>query len=88
MGSIELTDGAILEVDSVLFATGYYHSYPFLSDFESRASVSEDTKIVHGQYTVLNLHDDLFYIRKRDTLRQLTCSGSHSHPSGCASKYL
>jgi hypothetical protein len=56
-----MLDGSVIEVDSVLFATGYYHSYPFFRDYQARRT-SESTKIVQSQYTVLNLHQDLFYI--------------------------
>ncbi|KAK4689322.1 hypothetical protein P7C73_g802, partial [Tremellales sp. Uapishka_1] len=61
-GQVEMADGSVIEVDAVLFATGYFHSYPFLKDYESRRGTSESSRIHESQYTVLNLHLDLFHI--------------------------
>jgi lysine/ornithine N-monooxygenase len=63
-GKVEMIDGTILEVDAVVFATGYYHSYPFLRDWEATRRDDANTRLVIAQYTVANLHLDLFYIRE------------------------
>ncbi|KAI7847991.1 flavin-binding monooxygenase-like-domain-containing protein [Circinella umbellata] len=55
-GMIRCQDGQYIEnVDTVLFATGYLYSFPFLS-FE------KDNLITDG-HTVFNLFQDMFYIK-------------------------
>ncbi|EIN08775.1 FAD/NAD(P)-binding domain-containing protein [Punctularia strigosozonata HHB-11173 SS5] len=64
-GIVEFLDGSVLEVDTVIFATGYHFSYPFLSHLErpgDTSSPSPENVIVTRGDATLNLHRDIFYI--------------------------
>ena len=43
-GHVEFTDGSVVKVDSVIFATGYCYKFPFL-DKECGVEVSKDNRI-------------------------------------------
>nr|OQO30383.1 hypothetical protein B0A51_02343 [Rachicladosporium sp. CCFEE 5018] len=65
-GSVTLTDGTVLKgIDSVILATGYHVSFPFLrslhADHLSSSTADHRVLVTDGQQTH-NLHKDIFYI--------------------------
>ncbi|KAK6437444.1 hypothetical protein LTR95_006360 [Oleoguttula sp. CCFEE 5521] len=65
-GTVNLTDGTILiGIDSVILATGYHVSFPFLRtlhvDHLSSSTADDRVLVTDGQQTH-NLHKDIFYI--------------------------
>lgn len=76
-GQVEMLDGSVLEIDAVVFATGYYHSYPFLRDWEASRVGDPAAQLVQAQYTVANLYLDLFYIRKRHMTEDFSLGRLH-----------
>ncbi|WVQ95878.1 hypothetical protein IAU59_002977 [Kwoniella sp. CBS 9459] len=74
-GKIELLDGSILSgIDRIIFATGYRHAFPFLSQYHS-TNQSQDDNELQDPYS----HSDKNSTRTQDTKseRPLITDGTH-----------
>lgn len=65
-GIVKLKDGRILQgIHSVILATGYHMSYPFLPELHAdnvRSEAADDVTLVTDGQQTHNLHEDIFYI--------------------------
>ncbi|KAK6431257.1 hypothetical protein LTR95_012584 [Oleoguttula sp. CCFEE 5521] len=65
-GTVTLIDGTVLKgIDSVVLATGYHVSFPFLRSLHAdhlSSSMADDRVLVTDGQQTHNLHKDIFYI--------------------------